>query len=128
VTDYQVTHIDDIAAEQWPYWAPIRHHFGISTFGVNAWRGGPGDEVIKRHDESGSGAPELYFVVSGDATFTVDDEEIGAPAGTLVYVQNANAERIAVAHEPNTVVLSFSGAAEGRAYEPSGWDTGYLES
>jgi len=126
--DCRVTHIDDISAEQWPYWAPIRHHFGITTFGVNAWRGGPGDEVIKRHDESESGAPELYFVVSGDATFTVGDEEIGAPAGTLVYVENANAERIAVAHEPNTVVLSFSGGAEGRAYEASGWDTGYLES
>jgi hypothetical protein len=128
VPDCQVTHIDDISAEQWPYWAPIRHHFGITTFGVNAWRGGPGDEVIKRHDESESGAPELYFVVSGDATFTVGDEEIGAPAGTLVYVGNASAERIAVAHEPNTVVLSFSGGAEGSAYEPSGWDSGYLES
>ena len=42
VAGWQATHIDDIAAEQWPYWAPIRHHFGISAFGINAWRGGPG--------------------------------------------------------------------------------------
>jgi hypothetical protein len=125
---WQATHIDDIAAEKWPYWAPVRHHFGIRTFGVNAWRGGPGDEVIKRHDESESGAPELYFVVSGDAVFTVGDQEIAAPEGTFVYVADATAERLALAAEPNTVVLSFSGGAPGVAFEPSGWDTGYLES
>ena len=118
---WQSTHIDDIAAEQWPYWAPIRHHFSIPTFGINAWRGGPGDEVIKRHDESESGHPELYLVLSGDATFAVGADEIPAPAGTLVWVEDPNAERIAVATEPNTVVLSISGGA------PSGWDTGYLE-
>jgi len=117
-----VTHIDDIAAEQWPYWAPIRHHFGIQTFGVNAWRGGEGDEVIKRHDESDSGQPELYLVLSGDALFTVRDEEIAAPAGTLVWVEDPTAERVAVAMETNTVVLSIGGGP------PSGWDTSYLES
>jgi len=127
VSGWQCTHIDEIAAEKWPYWAPIRHHFGITTFGVNAWRGAAGDEVINRHDESDSGAPELYFVTSGGATFTVGDEEIPAPAGTLVYIENAGAERVAVANEADTVIFSFSGGAEGRAYQPSGWDTGYLE-
>ena len=119
---WQVTHLDDIAAEQWPYWAPIRHHFGIETFGVNAWRGGEGDEVIKRHDESDSGHPELYLVLSGDALFTIAGEEVSAPAGTLVWVEDPTAERVAVAMETNTVVLSISGGP------PSGWDTGYLES
>ena len=118
---WQCTHIDDIAAEQWPYWAPIRHHFGIQTFGINAWRGGPGDEVIKRHHESDSGHSELYFVISGDATFTLGGEGLPAPAGTLVYVGDPGTERLAVATEPNTVVLSISGGP------PSGWDTHYLE-
>jgi len=122
VDGWQVTHLDDIAAEQWPYWAPIRHHFGIETFGVNAWRGGEGDEVIKRHDESDSGHPELYLVLSGDALFTIAGEEVSAPAGTLVWVEDPTAERVAVAMETNTVVLSISGGP------PSGWDTGYLES
>jgi uncharacterized cupin superfamily protein len=122
VQAWQATHIDDVAAEQWPYWAPIRHHFGIRTFGINAWRGGTGDEVIKRHDESDSGHPELYFVLSGDALFTIGDEEVPAPTGTLVWVADPAAERLAVAVEANTVVLSISGGP------PSGWDTGYLES
>lgn len=122
---WQAAHLDDIAAEQWPYWAPIRHHFDISAFGVNAWRGGPGDEVIKRHDESASGHEELYLVLSGRAAFTVSGDDIDAPAGTCVCINDAGAERVAVAQEPNTVVLSI-GSKPGAAYE-GGWDTGYLE-
>ena len=123
---YTACHLDEIAAEQWPYWAPIRHHFGIKTFGVNAWRGGPGDEVIKRHHEGDSGVPELYFVVSGNATFTVAGDEIPAPAGTLVHIRDPKAERVGIAKQDGTVVLSL-GATAGTAYEPSGWDTNYLE-
>jgi uncharacterized cupin superfamily protein len=121
VPGWQTAHLDDIAAEQWPYWAPIRHHFGIATFGINAWRGAPGDEVIKRHDESESGAPELYFVLSGGAVFTIRDTEVQAPVGTLVWIDDPTAERVAVANEAETVVLSIGGGA------PSGWDTSYLE-
>jgi uncharacterized cupin superfamily protein len=127
MSSYQATHIDDISAEQWPYWAPIRHHFGIETFGINAWRGGQGDEVIKRHDESESGAPELYLVMSGDATFTIGGDEVAAPAGTLVYVRDPSVERLAVANATNTVVLSIGAAAVGQAFAPVGWDSSYLE-
>ena len=122
VAGWRTTHLDDIASEQWPYWAPIRHHFGIQTFGINAWRGGEGDEVIKRHNESDSGHPELYLVLSGHALFTIGDEEVPAPTGTLVWIEDPSAERVAAAMETNTVVLSISGGP------PSGWDTGYLES
>jgi hypothetical protein len=125
VDGWQATHMDEIAAAQWPYWAPIRHHFGMQAFGVNAWRGGPGDEVIKRHDESGSGHEELYIVLSGRATFTVAGEDVDAPAGMCVCIHDTGLERIAVAQEPNTVVLSL-GNKPGGAYE-GGWDTGYLE-
>jgi len=126
VDGWQATHIDDISAEQWPYWAPIRHHFGIRAFGVNAWRGGPGDEVIKRHDETESGHEELYLVLSGRATFTLGGEDVDAPEGMCVSISDPAVERVAVAQEPNTVVLSI-GNAPGGAYE-GGWDTGYLES
>jgi uncharacterized protein YjlB len=125
---YRAAHLDSIAAEQWPYWAPIRHHFDIRTFGVNAWRGADGDEVIKRHDESDSGAPELYVVMRGHATFTVGGAEVDAPEGMLVYVEDPAAERVAFARQDGTVVLSFGAAGAGEAYAPAGWDTSYLES
>lgn len=127
MASYRATHIDDISAEKWPYWAPIRHHFGITTFGINAWRGGQGDEVIKRHHESESGAPELYLVLSGHATFTIGGNEVQAPAGMLVFVSDPAVERLAVANETNTVVLSIGAAAEGKAFEAVGWDSSYLE-
>ncbi len=118
------TDLKDIAAEQWPYWAPIRHHFGLTAFGVNAWRGGPEDELIKRHDESGSGHEELYIVLSGRATFTIGGEDVDAPVGTCVCIKDPALERLAVAQEPDTVVLSL-GSKPGAAYQ-GGWDTGYL--
>jgi hypothetical protein len=124
---YRAAHLDSIAAEQWPYWAPIRHHFDIKTFGINAWRGSDGDEVIKRHEESESGDLELYIVLSGRATFTVAGEDVDAPAVTCVWVDDPSAERVAFAKEDGTVVLSIAAGAPGSAFSPSGWDTGYLE-
>jgi hypothetical protein len=123
---YRAAQLDDIAAEQWPYWAPIRHHFDVRSFGVNAWRGTDGDEVIKRHTEEESGQEELYIVLSGRATFTVAGDDLDAPAGTLIHIRDPKAERIGVAREDGTVVLSL-GATVGATYEPSGWDTNYLE-
>jgi len=126
MSGYKSAHLDDIKAEQWPYWAPIRHHFDIGAFGINAWRGTDGDEVIKRHTESESRQEELFMVMSGRCTFTVDGEDVEAPAGTLVFVTDPSAERVAFAKEAGTVVLSI-GAPRGSTYEPSGWDTNYLE-
>jgi uncharacterized cupin superfamily protein len=124
---YRAAQLDEIVAEQWPYWAPIRHHFGIETFGINAWRGADGDEVIKRHHEQESGAPELYVVLSGSATFDVNGEEIQAPAGTCVWIDDPAAERAAFAKTDGTVVLSVAAGPKGEAFTPSGWDTSYLE-
>jgi uncharacterized protein YjlB len=127
VSTYSAAHLDDIAAEQWPYWAPIRHHFDIRSFGINAWRGADGDEVIKRHSEEESGASELYIVMSGHARFDIGGEEVDAPAGTLVFVKDAGVERAGFATQEGTVVLSIGAAADGAAYVPAGWDTSYLE-
>ena len=44
---------------------PIRHHFGITSFGVNAWTAREGgDRIINEHDESDSDE-ELYLVLKG---------------------------------------------------------------
>src|SRR5574340_576903 len=98
---YRTAQLDEIVAEKWPYWAPIRHHFDIRTFGINAWRGDEaGANVITEHDESESGSPELYYVASGGAAFTIAGEQIDAPAGTLVWVHDPAATRTAVATGP----------------------------
>ena|SRR5438105_11348629 len=127
MNSYEAAHIDDIAAEKWPYWAPIRHHFDIRSFGINAWRAGEGDEVIKAHSEGEGGHEELYIVAGGRAMFTIGGEDLDAPAGTYVFIRNPLVDRKAVATEANTLVLSLGGWA-GKAFEPSEWEVKSLES
>src|SRR3954471_7214057 len=99
----------------------VRDHFGIEGFGVNAFRAvEAGGLLINEHDELGIGAPgqqELYVVLSGKARFTIDGDEIEAPAGTLVYV-GPDAKRGAVADEKDTTVLVVGGSP-GMAYNQS---------
>jgi hypothetical protein len=44
---------------------PVRHHFGITAFGINAWTGREaGDRIINEHDEAEpDGNEELYLVI-----------------------------------------------------------------
>ena len=126
MASYETAHIDDMAAQQWPHWIPIRHHFGIETFGMNAYRRNAGESAVPEHDESASGAPELFYVANGHATFSVDGNEIDAPAGTCVWVKDAGAKRAATAKVDGTLVLAVGAAAAGEAYAPAGWDTQYL--
>ena len=117
---YTVTRLDEI--ERRDKWTPIRGHFGIEAFGVNSWTSSAvGDELINDHNEERSGHEELYLVLGGRATFTVDSEEVDAPAGTIVFVDEPGAQRKAVAAEPDTTVLAI-GAKPGEAYEPLGWE------
>ena len=122
-------HIDDIptlASEpDDPEWKPIRLHFGITGFGVNAWKArAAGEEIIERHTEtedSDTGHQELYFVARGRATFVVDGEELDACAGTLVYVPDPDSVREATATEADTLIL-IVGGTQGEAFRPSGWE------
>jgi hypothetical protein len=100
----------------------IRHHFGIRAFGTSAVRSIDGGVVIREHDEMGfrigqSGQEELYVVVAGRATFTVDGEQVDAPSGTVVFVREPAATRSAVAEEPGTTVLAVGGMP-GEAFLP----------
>ena len=125
-------HLDGIepivfASDAEPDWKPLRHHLGIGAFGVNAWVAPEaGGQAVERHDEApeegdANGHEELYVVVRGHARFTVGEEELDAPAGTLVFVADPALVREAIASEAGTTVLVV-GAARGVAFEPSEWE------
>jgi tetratricopeptide (TPR) repeat protein len=91
----------------------IRRQLGIKAFGTSAVRS-DGGKLISEHDEVGfrigqSGQEELYVVVAGRATFTVDGEQVDAPAGTVVFVGDPSTKRGAVSEEPGTIVLAVGG-------------------
>jgi len=113
--------IEEITDGRCPF-RPVRHHFGIASFGVNVWTGqAVGDRIINEHDESEPDSDEeLYLVLRGSATFELDGDRVAAPSGTLVYAP-PGVKRTAFAEEPETTVIALGGTP-GRPYEPSGWE------
>jgi len=122
VQGYRVASVDEIeeVTDGREPWRPVRHHFGITSFGVNTWTGHEaGDRIINEHDEEGEDE-ELYFVWRGRARFEIDGEAVDAPAGTYVFV-TPGSKRTAFAEEPETTIL-VAGGIPGQAHTASGWE------
>ena len=94
----RIDEIDEISDGRCP-WRPLRFHFGITSFGVNAFTA---HEVVQR----------------GRATFELDGERVDAPAGTLVFAP-PEVKRTAFAEEPGTTLVALGGTP-GTAYQPQG--------
>jgi tetratricopeptide (TPR) repeat protein len=103
-------------------WLPVRRTLDVGAFGINAYVAPQaGDDVVERHDETSLGHEEVYVVLTGRATFTLDDEELDAPVGTIVFIGDPSVVRHARAEEPGTQVLAV-GAPRAGVYEPSPWE------
>ncbi len=90
----------------------IRRDLGVQSFNINALRAVAGEELLREHDEVGYGGDrheKVWLVLSGHAVFTVDGEEIDAPAGTVVHVPVPEAKRSATAKEAGTTILGLGG-------------------
>ena len=123
MSDYaaaQIDEIDEIHDGRCPY-RPVRFHFGVTSFGINAFTGREvGDRLINEHDESQEHdlQEELYLVQRGRARFELDGERLDAPAGTFVFAR-PNVKRTAFAEEPGTTIVAIGGTP-GKAYEARG--------
>jgi quercetin dioxygenase-like cupin family protein len=121
VASYSVTRfdaIDEIDDGGAPY-RPLRHHFGITSFGISSFTGKAGDRIINEHSEEDD-QEELYLVFQGRATFELDGERVDAPAGTLVFAE-PGVKRTAFAEEEGTTVVVVGGKP-GKAYEVLGFE------
>ena len=126
-TNYAVATLDDVAHGD-EHHGRVRHslrkHFDIQSFGVHATRAVRGDgQVIGEHTEDGIGSraqEELYVVLSGKATFTLDGEEVKASPGTMVFAR-PGVKRSAIAHEEGTTVLVV-GNTPGEAFRLSPYE------
>jgi mannose-6-phosphate isomerase-like protein (cupin superfamily) len=124
VSAYEVVHLDELERlpvdDEGLVWRPLRRRIGLEAFGSNAWTAAKaGDRVVEEHEEK-DGHEELYFVASGRATFTLGDEEIDAPTGTVIFAPPGT-RRGAIAAEPDTTVVVF-GAKPGVPHEVSEWE------
>lgn len=103
-------------------WKPLRRTLDVGAFGINAYVApSAGDDVVEAHTESTLRHEEVYVVLSGRATFTLGEETLDAPAGTVVFVRDPLLKRHARAEERNTHVLAIGGPRD-EAYEPSPWE------
>jgi hypothetical protein len=102
-------------------WKPVRRPLGVTAFGINAYTAShAGDEVVEDHTEEQLGHEEIYLVHTGHAVFTVDGEEVDAPAGTIVYLDEPKQRRHAIAKEAGTTVIAIGGVPG--THEPSAWE------
>src|SRR2546428_13698630 len=73
------THLDELDAIEMPdgfVWRPVRRHFDIRAFGVNAYTAtGVGGQIVEEHSEASLGHEEIYLVVRGRARFTIGGGE-----------------------------------------------------
>lgn len=120
---WQVFRIDEIdpIAVAGVNWHPVRRTLGVEAFGVNAYSANTGEQVVEEHTEMSLQHEEIYVVLRGGARFTVGDEQIDAPAGTIVHLADASVRRGATATMDGTTVLAV-GAPRGEAYTPSAWE------
>ena len=124
---WEAVHVDELDAipVAGVVWHPVRRRLGIEAFGMNVYTAeAVGKQIVEEHDESSLGHQEVYVVVRGRVTFTVDGETIDAPAGTIVFIREPALKRVGVAETEDALVLAVGNAA-GRAYEPSAWETSF---
>ena len=119
---YDVAHVDDLDAIPIAHglvWRPVRRRFDVRAFGVNAYTSEQvGGQVVEEHTESQLGHEEIYLVLRGSATFTLDDEEVELEAGTLVHIAAniaSHAER--PDHPPLLYNLACVEARAGRSVD-----------
>jgi mannose-6-phosphate isomerase class I len=120
--DAPSTRAEDTGAD----WITLRHQLDVTAFGINAWRAPEtGTQVIVDHDERTSRHQEVYVVLEGEATFTIGGERVPAPRGTVIFIEDPDLDRVAIAEEPGTTVLTI-GAPSGRIFTPSSWESRLL--
>jgi tetratricopeptide (TPR) repeat protein len=124
---YEVTRLDELdripVGENGLEWRPIRRRFGLAAFGMNAYTSDrAGGEVVEEHTEEQLGHEEVYVVVRGHATFHLDEQDVDAPAGTLVVLRDPAVRRGATAVDRDTLVVAVGGKP-GEAFKPSAWES-----
>jgi hypothetical protein len=122
VSGWTAIRLDDVEAIPWPHhdlaWLPLRSALGTRIVGMAAFTADrAGQDVVEPHRESegGMGHEEVYVVLRGRATFTLDGTELDAPAGTFIRVA-PEVHRHAVAAADGTAVLALGGMP---SFEPS---------
>jgi len=125
---WQAIEVDDLDshAVAGVVWHPLRRRLGIRAFVTNAYTAeAVGGQIVEDHDETGLGHEEMYVVMRGRVTFTIDGEERDAAAGTVIFIRDPTLKRVAVSKTDDALVLAVGGPPDA-PYEPSPWEPWFL--
>ena len=120
---WHIADVNDIppVKPDWPAtWKSVRHHFGITAFGINAVTKDADNVLIPEHDERASGQQEIYFVHCGSVRVTLDGETHEAPEGAMIAVEPNVSRKIESTSSPTTLIAV--GGTPGKAYEVGDWE------
>ena len=74
---------------------PVRKALEIESFGVNEFELAAGSTTYPEHDELKTGQDELFVVLEGSGTMTIDGESFELVPGRYVYVTPESRRHIA---------------------------------
>jgi mannose-6-phosphate isomerase-like protein (cupin superfamily) len=112
---YRAVDASEIEAEREGRLRRVRVALGVSAFGINHIQLPPGGHG-KEHDESATGQEEVYFVLAGGGSMTVDGDVVELKRDRYVFVPPGTTRQVRAGDEGITYICV--GAPPGRAYTP----------
>jgi uncharacterized cupin superfamily protein len=100
MSDPVITHVDEIEGAYGGVFKPVGSTVGATAFGVNVETFQQGHEAYPEHDHSADGQEELYYIISGQATLTVDGQEHKLEVGSIAYVPSGHSRRFTTPDGP----------------------------
>ncbi len=115
---FTIVHLDELE-RPFPKWALARKSLDLRSFGMNVVELPPG-ETIPEHDELDRDQEEVFVILTGEVTVTIDGEEHAAPAGTFVRLDPEPQRTVVNTSDADATVLIVS-APRTSGYEPMSW-------
>lgn len=94
MSEARVSHIDEIDGIHGGIFTPVGRVLGVTAFGVNVENFPAGHDRYPDHDHSADGQEEVYLILSGRATLTIDDEDHPMRPGSIAFVPAGTSRRI----------------------------------
>ena len=93
MSEPKVIHIDQIEGAHGGVFKPVGRTLGVTAFGVNVEQYPQGHTRYPDHDHAKDGQEEVYYVISGQATLTIDGDDHIMQAGSIAYVPPGHSRR-----------------------------------
>jgi mannose-6-phosphate isomerase-like protein (cupin superfamily) len=96
---YRLLHEGDSSIESFRgVFMKMRRALGTTAFGLNEVRL-PAGAAGAEHDETATGHDEVYVVLSGGGTFTIDGEDVPVTEGDYLRVDPASTRQVVAGSE-----------------------------